>query len=79
MLITIGSITTATRIARLIESKTGLHGKVIHTPKEINRGGCSYSIRYNDSHEEILRRTVEKYNIPARKWYKEASGHYDLC
>ncbi len=78
MLITIGSITTATRAAKIIQSKTGIKGKVIHTPSEINRGGCSYSIRYNDDYEDLLRKVVRENRIPAKKWYKEASGHYDL-
>ena len=78
MLITIGSITTATRAANVIYSKTGIKGKVVHTPSEINQGGCSYSIRYNDDQEAVLRRVVRENRIPAKKWYKEASGYYDL-
>lgn len=78
MLITIGSITTATRAEKLIRAKTGIRGKVIHTPSEINRGGCSYSLRYSDELEGALRKIVSEYRIPAKKWYKEASGYYDL-
>ena len=78
MLITIGSITTATRAVKIIQSKTGIKGYVVSTPSELNRGGCSYSIRYSDNHEEALRKAVKEYNIPAKKWYKEASGYYDL-
>ncbi len=78
MLITIGSITTATRAAKIIQSKTGIKGKVIHTPSEINHGGCSYSIRYDDKDEALLRKVVKEHRIPAKKWYKEASGYYDL-
>ncbi len=78
MLITIGSITTATRAAKIIQAKTGIKGQVVHTPSEINRGGCSYSIRYNDDYENQLRKVVKENRIPAKKWYKEASGYYDL-
>ena len=78
MLITIGSITTATRAVKIIEAKTGIKGQVVHTPSEINQGGCSYSIRYSDDYENHLRRIVKENRIPAKKWYREASGHYDL-
>ena len=78
MLITIGSITTATRAVKIIESKTGIKGKVVSTPSELNHGGCSYSVRYDDSYENVLRKVVKEYRIPAKKWYREASGNYDL-
>lgn len=78
MLITIGSITTATRAVKIIQSKTGIKGQVVSTPSELNRGGCSYSIRYNDNHEAQLRKVVRENHIPAKKWYTEASGDYDL-
>lgn len=78
MLITIGSITTATRAVKIIQAKTGIKGHVVATPSELNRGGCSYSIKYSDSYEELLRKVVKENHIPAKKWYKEASGHYDL-
>lgn len=78
MLITIGSITTATRAVKTIQTKTGIKGQVVPTPSELNRGGCSYSIRYNDNYEAQLRRAVKEHNIPVKKWYREASGYYDL-
>ncbi len=78
MLITIGSITSATRAVKTIQAKTGIKGQVVHTPSEINKGGCSYSIRYNDNLEEQLRNVVKENHIPAKKWYKEASGNYDI-
>lgn len=71
MLVTIGSVTTATRAARIIESTIGVSVSVVHTPSELNRGGCSYSIRFSDRYESDVLRLVTEYKIPVRKWYRE--------
>lgn len=71
MLITIGSITTAARAAKIIEQIPRISVSVVHTPKELNKGGCSYSIRFNDKYEASVRKIIAEYKIPARKWYSE--------
>ncbi len=71
MLITIGSITTATRAAKTIEKNLGISAQVVHTPSELNRGGCSYSVRINEKYELNVRRLVNQYKIPVRRWYRE--------
>lgn len=71
MLITVGSITTATRLARLIERDLGLPAEVIHTPAQLNKGGCSYSIRFKDKHESFVRKIIREYKVPIRKIYSE--------
>ena len=73
MLITIGSITTATRAVKTIEAKTGIKGQVVHTPSEINRGGCSYSVRYSDDYENLLRRVIKENRIPAKSMVEGVS------
>ena len=67
MLITIGSITTAARAAKIIEQIPRISVSVVHTPKELNKGGCSYSIRFNDKYEASVRKIIAEYKIPARK------------
>ncbi len=72
MLITIGSVTTATRLARLIEKNTGHPASVVHTPSEINKGGCSYSVRLNDIMFKQAKKIIDEYNVPVRKFYSES-------
>lgn len=76
MLITIGSITTATRAAKMIRQNLGIAADVVSTPTELNRGGCSYSVRFNDKYESGVRRIAGERKIPVRRWYKESQGSF---
>ncbi len=71
MLVTIGSVTTAARVAKTIENSLGVSVSVVHTPSELNNGGCSYSIRFNDRYESDILRLVTEYKVPVKKWYRE--------
>lgn len=72
MLVTIGSITTAARLARIIEKNTGAPAEVIHTPPHLNKGGCSYSVRFADKYAARARALINEYKVPARKFYSES-------
>ena len=74
MLVTIGSITTASRAAKIIRSVLGINVQVIHTPSKLNRGGCSYSIRFGDNYHMSVKRVISEYNIPVKRWYGESDG-----
>lgn len=71
LLITVGSVTTAARLARILEKNTGYPAEVVHTPAAINRGGCSYSVRYPEKNAEAARALIRQNRIPARKYYSE--------
>lgn len=71
MLITTGSITTAARLAKAAEREMGGTARVVQTPRELNKGGCSYSVRIDNGFESDIRRIIKKYNINARKIYRE--------
>lgn len=73
MLVTIGSVTTASRAAKIIQKNLGINVQVVHTPTELNRGGCSYSIRFNENYMTSVKRIVSEYKIPVRRWYREAN------
>lgn len=74
MLVTIGSITTASRSAKIIRNTLGINVSVVHTPSELNHGGCSYSIKFNDNYHLSVKKVVAEHKIPAKKWYSETSG-----
>lgn len=75
MLVTIGSITTATRLARLIERNLGITAQVIHTPAEINKGGCSYSVKFNGSYVNDVRQLISEYSVPVKRYF-ECDGQH---
>ena len=72
MLLTIGSVTTAMRLTRLLELEIGHPAEIVHTPSAINKGGCSYSVRFSEQYLEVVRSVVKKYKVPVRKYYSEA-------
>lgn len=69
VLVTVGAITSAMRLVRLLESETRYGASVVHTPSEINNGGCSYSIRTNYGAVEHLQRLSQQYSLPMKKVY----------
>ena len=72
MLVTIGSMTTATRAANIIRKNLGISAQVVSTPAKLNRGGCSYSVKFNEKYERAVRKIVEAHSIPTRRWYRES-------
>lgn len=71
MYIVVGSVTTATRLARILEKRVGIPASVAHTPSAIKSGGCSYSVRINDNALGAARRVVDEYGINIKGMYKE--------
>lgn len=74
MLVTIGSVTTASRAAKVIRKVLGINVQVIHTPSALNRGGCSYSIKFNENYMTSVKRVISEYRIPVKKWYREENA-----
>ena len=71
MLVLVGSVTAARRFSRAISSVSGIPSQVVHTPAELNSGGCSYSVRVADKLYPIIRKTAEDNNIQIKKIYYE--------
>ena len=72
MLVTTGSITTAERLTRALHRGAGMSARVIHTPAEIKKGGCSYAVKFNEENESAVRRIIKEYGIKVRKYYRES-------
>ena len=71
LLVTVGSITTATRLEKLLRKNKGVASRVIHTPAQISGGGCSYSIITNRSNMIYVRETAHENSIKIRGYYIE--------
>lgn len=72
--VVIGSITTATRLARLLERTAGVPASVVHTPAAIQTGGCSYSVRITDRAVETVKAVVDEYGINIKGIYELSGG-----
>lgn len=72
MLVTTGSITTASRLERALSRERGITARVVGTPAQIKSGGCSYAVRYSDTDDAAVRSVIKKYRLPVRKFYRES-------
>lgn len=65
----IGSITTAVRFKKAVGAEKSV--QIVHTPVSINKGGCSYSLRFSEELVPKIKRIAEKNNITIKKFYIE--------
>lgn len=78
MLVTTGSITTATRLVRILSRDSEVSARVIQAPAQLKKGGCSYAVRYNENDHGAVRDAIDRYRLPVKKFYREgitAAGH----
>lgn len=71
MLAVIGSVTTASRFARLIQKELSADATVVQTPASIKKGGCSYSVRLGEEYADKVIKLASDYGINVRKYYSE--------
>ncbi len=68
---TVGSVTTAVRLAKRLSARGDMRSSVVHTPAEINNGGCSYSVRTSLRDTAAIRQIAAEYGIQIRGFYRE--------
>ena len=71
VLITVGSVTTASRLEKYLRKKKGIKASLMHTPVEINNGGCSYSIRIDAANLSRVKEAIKEIDVAVRKFYME--------
>lgn len=71
MYILVGSATTATRLKKVAERILGVPAYVVHTPSEINNGGCSYCVRLDDRAMGDIKKIAADNEIPIKRIYIE--------
>ncbi len=71
LIITAGSITTAVRIKKKLNSLGDISASVINTPAVINSGGCSYSVKTNYNNLNLVKNLAAEKKIKYRKLFCE--------
>jgi hypothetical protein len=71
MYIVVGSITMATRLAKLLDKTADVSARVVHTPSKIGNGGCSYSVRIEEKSLDAARAVIEESGIRVKAIYAE--------
>ncbi len=70
----IGSITTAVKLKKAIMRTGVVTPSVVHTPSEINKGGCSYSLRFKQDYIPIVKRSAENVHIIIKGLFLEVQN-----
>lgn len=73
LIITAGSITTAVRIKKQLNSVGDINATVINTPSSINQGGCSYSVRTDYNNLNLVKNLANEKKIKFRKLYMQTN------
>ncbi len=82
IVIPVGSVTTASRLKKLL-SKNGLYAEVIHTPRALNGGSCSYSVKTHRRNIATVKKFSQEYKLNIKGIYQEEvregeKKYYDL-
>lgn len=73
LIITAGSITTAVRIKKILNSMGNINANVINTPSSINSGGCSYSVITDYKNLKLINELSAEKKIKFKKLYTETN------
>ncbi len=81
ILVVVGSITSATRLAKRLAKYGNSNARVINTPAALGGSGCSYSVRAPRSDEQLIRNNL--HGITIKKIYVEETDgkekyYYDI-
>ena len=65
----VGSVTTASRLEKMLAKAYGASARIIHTPSVLGYGGCSYSVKTKKQHLPLVKELASKYKIKVKEYY----------
>ncbi|WHH58252.1 putative Se/S carrier-like protein [Petroclostridium sp. X23] len=68
------SVTLANRVKRNMP-RDGEYVGVVHTPRSITKGGCSYALRFKQHKLSKVKQVSEEYGIKIKALYKESMSN----
>ena len=71
----IGSVNRASMMKKILE-KQGIDAYLVHTPPELNKGGCSYSVKFSRSALDMVMRIADNNRIKIKGIYADKGGEY---
>ncbi len=78
IILQVGSVTTTTRLKKILEALENIRADVIHTPSQIAGKSCSYSLRIPEQSLDTALDISDKYEINIRGIYKELQSGKEL-
>ncbi len=71
----IGSVNRAAMMKKILE-KQGIDAYVVHTPPQLNKGGCSYSVKFRKNLLDTVIQTANNSRIKIKGIYADKGGEY---
>ena len=71
MYVVTGSITSALRLSKVLESQYGQIASVVHTPLAIKKGGCSYSVKTDMTDKNDILNAAKSIDVNIKGIYGE--------
>jgi len=65
ILVEVGSITSATRLAKRLNRFGDRKARVISTPQELGKSGCSYSVKASEESVDFIKNNLHGISIKA--------------
>jgi len=81
ILVEVGSITSATRLAKRLVRAGDKSARVISTPKELGKSGCSYSVKASENSVDFIKNNHQGITVKAiyiEKIRGEERSFYDI-
>lgn len=65
ILVEVGSITSATRLAKRLVRHGDKSARVVSTPKELGKSGCSYSVKASENSVDFIKNNHQGITVKA--------------
>ena len=81
ILVEVGSITSATRLAKRLKRAGDSKARVISTPAELGKSGCSYSVKASEESVNFIKNNHQGISVKAiyiEKIKGEGREYYDI-
>lgn len=81
ILVEVGSITSATRLAKRLMRAGDKNARVISTPRELGKSGCSYSVKASEQSIDFIKNNHQGISVKAiyiEKIRGEGREYYDI-
>lgn len=81
ILVRVGSITSATRLAKRLNRAGDRKARVISTPEKLGNSGCSYSVRASEDSIGFIKNNLRGISIKAiyiEKIHNGEREYYDI-
>lgn len=81
ILVEVGSITSATRLAKRLQRAGDRNARVISTPAELGKSGCSYSVKASAGSVDFIKNNHQGISVKAiyiEKTMGEGREYHDI-